>query len=75
MKCKHHPNAQLDEVTIKTEQLVSWSDEPVYIFQDVQFCTKCWENHENGKPMVHELIMTEKDNLEQQVKNYIERRI
>jgi hypothetical protein len=75
LMCKHHPNIKLDETTIKVKQTVPWSDEPIHIFQDIQFCIKCWENHENGGVMVHELVMTEKDNLEQQVENYIERRV
>ncbi len=75
MKCKHHPTARLDEVTIKTQQIVPWSDEPIHTFQDVQFCTQCWTEHENGKPIKHELIMTEEDYLEQQIDNYNQRRI
>ena len=75
MQCKYHPTAQLEEVSIKTEQKVPWSDSPVNIFQDVQFCTQCWKEHELGHAMRHELIMTEEDHLEQQIDNHIARSV
>ena len=75
MKCKHHPNALLEEVSIKTEQKVSWSDTPVKLFQNVQFCTECWKEHELGHAIKHELIMTEEDHLEQQIDNHIARSV
>ena len=75
MKCKHHPNALLEEVSIKTEQRVPWSEERIKLYLDVQYCKECWTNHENGKPMVHDLIRTEQGFLEEQVDNYIQGRI
>ena len=56
MRCIKHPTEKLELASTTTNQKGAWSDEPVRITHDIEYCPKCFEDYETGKPMFHELI-------------------
>ena len=52
MKCIHHPNTPLEaqEVAYK-----DFSEGPLVQYRDVYYCPKCWEQHENGSSVKHDI--------------------
>tara|TARA_R110002020_G_scaffold455575_2_gene671758 strand:+ start:817 stop:1044 length:228 start_codon:yes stop_codon:yes gene_type:complete len=71
MKCKHHPEAELEVVTTKVH-IFSTNKKH---FVDYEYCTECFIEHENGKPMKHDLISEEIDYWEEKADNYIQNQI
>ena len=80
MRCKKHPNEKLELASTQSTQKVAWSDEPIRITHDIEYCPKCFEEHETGKPMFHELIpvrqpIADNEDLKSRIDLYIENSI
>jgi hypothetical protein len=83
MKCKHHPDVVLEVVTTEVKEKVPWLDEPVITYREAEYCPKCWDKHEEGKSMRHDLTddflceiqPEELDYWESQIDNYIESQV
>ena len=61
MKCRYHPKAELETIETTIKDQVPWSDEPVITYRDTYVCPKCWEEHEKGQPIKHDLITSLSD--------------
>ena len=83
MKCKHHPDVVLEVVTTEVKEKVPWLDEPVITYREAEYCPKCWDKHEEGESMRHnltddflcEIQPEELDYWESQIDNYIESQV
>tara|TARA_R100000329_G_scaffold90566_1_gene75782 strand:+ start:419 stop:652 length:234 start_codon:yes stop_codon:yes gene_type:complete len=71
MKCKHHPDAELEVVNSKVHILSTDKKH----FVDIEYCTECFLEHERCEPMKHDLISEEIDYYEDRIDNYIQDKI
>ena len=55
MKCKHHPDVTLEQTETTVAEKVPWLDEPIVSYRVSEYCPKCWEEHEEGQPMKHDI--------------------
>ena len=53
--CMHHPNESLQYAEITVTKFVSWSDVPIKVYHDIEYCPKCFEKHETGKEFKHDI--------------------
>tara|TARA_R100000750_G_C2343391_1_gene95174 strand:+ start:172 stop:525 length:354 start_codon:yes stop_codon:yes gene_type:complete len=83
MKCKYHPDRDLEEVETTVTENVPWLDEPIVSYRVAEYCPKCWDKHEEGEPMKHDLVddmlcevqVEELEHWESQIDNYIESQV
>ena len=53
--CIHHTDVELQTTEVTSTQKVSWSDEQIKVYHDIEYCPECFRQYEKGKRFKHDI--------------------